>query len=80
MERLRQPKRLAPDYRTIEVVDPVVATILRAKSGTQKMAMVAEAWLGAHRMIEQSERLRDPAATAEQLRERVARRMSNDAA
>ena len=68
----------ALDWRRIEVVDPDVATALRAKSGAERLRLAHEAWeLARHRLVVFLA-WRHPDWTTEQVAREVAKRLAND--
>ena len=63
------------DPGQIEVVDPAVARVLRAKTITQKVAMILDANKTMRKLIEGPLRARYPDWTDQQIQREIARRM-----
>jgi hypothetical protein len=66
------------DWRRIEVVDPDVATALRAKSGVERLRLAHEAWEFARHRLAVFVAWRHPEWTTEQVAREVAKRLAND--
>lgn len=65
-----------PELSRIEVVDDVVADILRRKTPAERVEMIAGMWRTARLLIEGHVRTYHPDWTDEQLRAEVIRRLS----
>jgi hypothetical protein len=67
------------DYRRIEVVDPEMAAVYRAKTIEQRLDIVNSAHRMARDLIEMGIRYNDPKIQTEELQHEVARRLLSGA-
>lgn len=63
----------------IEIMDDVMAEVLRAKTPAERLAIANGMWRSARRMLESILRSERPDWTDEEIRREVARRMSHGA-
>jgi hypothetical protein len=63
----------------VEMMDDIMAEVLRAKSPAERLAIANGMWRSAHRMIESILRAEQPDRTDDEIRREVARRMSHGA-
>ena len=67
------------DPRRIEVLDPIVAEILRRKTGTERVQMTVESNRSMRRRLEAQIRQLHPEWTDDEVRVEIARRVLNGA-
>lgn len=67
------------DPRRIEVLDPMVAEILRSKTGTERVQMTVESNRSMRRRLEAHIRHLHPDWTDDEVRTEIARRVLNGA-
>lgn len=66
------------DWRRIEVVDPEIAAVLRAKSGAERLRLAHEAWELARDRLLVFLAWRHPEWTTDRVAREVAKRLLND--
>jgi hypothetical protein len=66
-----------PDPSRIEVVDPRVAAVLRAKSGMERLRLAHEAWELARDRLTAFLAARHPGSDQQAIRKLVARRLAS---
>lgn len=72
----RTPRRV-PDPSNIEVPDPEMVRILRAKTGAERIKMASDMFAAARRMLRASIAARHPDWTDEEVHGEVVRRLSH---
>lgn len=69
-------RSLAPERHCIEVVDPFMAQVLRAKTEWERLEIAAGMWRSARRMVQATIQQDHPAWSAAEIDREAARRIS----
>ena len=72
-------KSLRLDRGQIEVVDDIVAEILRRKTPSERIQIACDLWVSVHRMLTTYLRKTHPEWNSEKVEKEVARRLSHGA-